>query len=83
LVEGELRLVPEGSIAADRVVALPRLRGPRIDGLSQTVEGFLSVDAHGQVHGLADVFVSAGPRKVRAPGTGGIGPPPQATSKMS
>ncbi len=56
LVNGELRLVPEGTIAADRVVALPRLRGPRIDGLPQTVEGFLSVDAHGQVHGLADVF---------------------------
>jgi sulfide:quinone oxidoreductase len=56
LVNGELRLIPEGSIAADRVVALPRLRGPRIDGLPQTVEGFLSVDAHGQVHGLADVF---------------------------
>ena len=33
LVEGELRLVPEGTIRADRVVALPRLRGPRIDGL--------------------------------------------------
>jgi sulfide:quinone oxidoreductase len=58
LVDGELRLVPEGSIAADRVVALPRLRGPRIDGLSQTVEGFIAVDAHGQVHGLSDVFAA-------------------------
>jgi sulfide:quinone oxidoreductase len=58
LVEGELRLAPEGAIAADRVVAMPRLRGPRIDGLPQTVEGFLPVDAHGQVHGLADVFAA-------------------------
>jgi sulfide:quinone oxidoreductase len=58
LVDGELRLVPEGTIAADRVVALPRLLGPRIDGLPQTVEGFLSVDAHGQVHGLADEFAA-------------------------
>src|SRR6266545_636022 len=58
LVDGELRLVPEGTIAADRVVALPRLRGPRIDGLPQTVEGFLPVDAHGQVRGLADVFAA-------------------------
>ncbi len=58
LVDGELRLVPKGRIAADRVVALPRLRGPRIDGLPQTVEGFLPVDAHGQVHGLADVFAA-------------------------
>jgi len=58
LVDGELRLVPEGTIAADRVVALPRLRGPRIDVLPQTVEGFLPVDAHGQVHGLAAVFAA-------------------------
>jgi sulfide:quinone oxidoreductase len=58
LVDGELRLVPEGTIATDRVVALPRLRGPRIDGLPQTVEGFLPVDAHGRVHGLADVFAA-------------------------
>jgi sulfide:quinone oxidoreductase len=58
LLDGELRLVPEGTIAADRVVALPRLRGPRIDGLPQTVEGFLPVDAHGHVHGLADVYAA-------------------------
>jgi sulfide:quinone oxidoreductase len=57
-VDGELRLVPEGKIAADRVVALPRLRGPRIDGLPQTVEGFVPVDAHGQVHRFADVFAA-------------------------
>jgi sulfide:quinone oxidoreductase len=58
LVEGELHLVPKGSIAADRVVALARLRGPRIDGLPQTVDGFVPVDAHGQVHSLADVFAA-------------------------
>jgi sulfide:quinone oxidoreductase len=58
LVDGELRLVPEGTIATDRVVALPRLRGPRIGGLPQTVEGFLPVDAHGQVYGLSDVFAA-------------------------
>jgi sulfide:quinone oxidoreductase len=57
-VDGELRLVPERVIAADRVVALPRLRGPRINGLPQTVEGFLSVDAHGHLHGLADVYAA-------------------------
>ena len=58
LVDGELHLVPEGTVAADRVVALPRLRGPRIDGLPQTVEGFIPVDPHGRVHGLADVFAA-------------------------
>jgi sulfide:quinone oxidoreductase len=57
-VDGELRLVPEGTIAADRVVALPRLRGPLIDGLPQTVEGFVPVNAHGQVQGLTDVFAA-------------------------
>jgi sulfide:quinone oxidoreductase len=58
LVDGELRLVPEGTIAAERVVALARLRGPRIDGLPQTVDGFLPVDEHGQVRGLGDVFAA-------------------------
>jgi sulfide:quinone oxidoreductase len=58
LIDGELRLVPEGRIAAERVVALPRLRGTRIDGLPQTIERFIPVDAHGQVHGLADVFAA-------------------------
>ena len=57
-VEGELRLFPEEKVASDRVVALPRLRGPRIDGLPQTVDGFLAVDAHGRVHGLTDVFAA-------------------------
>jgi sulfide:quinone oxidoreductase len=58
LVDGELHLVPEGRVAVDRVVALPRLRGPRIDGLPQTVDGFISVDAYGQVDGLSDVFAA-------------------------
>jgi sulfide:quinone oxidoreductase len=57
-VSGELRLVPEGSVPAERVVALPRLHGMRIDGLPQTVEGFIPVDPHGQVHGLADVLAA-------------------------
>jgi sulfide:quinone oxidoreductase len=58
LVDGELRLAGEGSIAADRVVALPRLHGPRLDGLPQTVEGFLPVDAHGRVRGVPDVYAA-------------------------
>lgn len=57
-VDDELRLLPEGRLEADRVVALPRLRGPRIDGLPQTVDGFLPVDAHCQVHGLVHVFAA-------------------------
>jgi sulfide:quinone oxidoreductase len=56
--DGELRLWPEGSVAADRVVALPRLKGPGIDGLPRTVDGFVPVDPHGRVHGLEDVYAA-------------------------
>jgi sulfide:quinone oxidoreductase len=55
---GELELVPEGRIAADRVVALPRLRGTPIDGLPQTVDGFIPVDGHCRIHGFDDVFAA-------------------------
>jgi sulfide:quinone oxidoreductase len=56
--EGILTLIPEDGIAADRVVALPRLQGARIDGLPQTVHGFIPVDSHGRVHGVDDVFAA-------------------------
>ncbi len=58
VVDGELRLFPEGVVEVDRVVALPRLGGPRIHGVPQTVEGFVPVDAHGRVTGLDDVFAA-------------------------
>lgn len=56
--DGELRLAPDGILAADRVVALPALRGPRIEGLPQTFEGFIPVDAHSRVQGMAEVFAA-------------------------
>jgi sulfide:quinone oxidoreductase len=56
--DGELRLVPEGPIELDRVVALPRLRGPRLDGLPQTLDGFVPIDAHGRVRGVDDVYAA-------------------------
>jgi sulfide:quinone oxidoreductase len=58
VVDDELRLLPDGAILADRFVALPRLRGAPIDGLPQTINGFVPVDAHCQVHGLEDVFAA-------------------------
>lgn len=58
LVDGELRLIPEGAVVADRVVALPRLKGAPIDGVPQTVDGFLPVDAHCHVHGIDDVYAA-------------------------
>lgn len=56
--EGELGLVPDGSIAAERVVALPRLHGQRIDGVPQTIDGFVPVDPHGRIIGVDDVFAA-------------------------
>ena len=55
---GELRLLHEGAVAVDRVVALPRLRGAPIDGLPQTVHGFVPVDAHCRVEGFDDLFAA-------------------------
>ena len=56
--DGELELIPDGSLPADRVVALPRLQGAPIDGLPQTVYGFIPVDAHCRVPGVTDVFAA-------------------------
>jgi sulfide:quinone oxidoreductase len=56
--DGELLLVADGIVVADRVVALPRLQGPRIGGLPQTFEGFVSVDEHGRVIGMDDIYAA-------------------------
>jgi sulfide:quinone oxidoreductase len=56
--DGKLELIPDSSVSVDRVVALPRLRGAPIDGLPQTVYGFIPVDAHCRVHGVTDVLAA-------------------------
>ena len=55
---GELLLVWDRVVAADRVVALPRLRGPRIGGIPQTFDGFIPIDDHGRVLGMPGVFAA-------------------------
>ena len=55
---GELSLVPPGKIAAERVVSLPRLVGPRLAGLPADGEGFIPVDAHGLVAGEQDIYAA-------------------------
>lgn len=55
---GCLRLLDGERIPADAVVALPRLRGPRIEGIPQTVDGFVPVDEHCVVEGLVDVLAA-------------------------
>ena len=58
VIDGELRLLPEGTLSVDRVIALPRLVGAPIDGIPQTVDGFIPVDEHGRVQGLDDVYAA-------------------------
>jgi sulfide:quinone oxidoreductase len=56
--EGALAVAPGGSIQADRAVALPRLEGPRLQGLSGDAQGFLPTDAFGQVSGEYDIWAA-------------------------
>lgn len=55
---GGLSIRPGGLLAADRVVALSRVEGPGISGLPQDANGFVPVDEHGAVVGLAGVYAA-------------------------
>ena len=54
--DGRLRLEPEGSLAADLVVALPHLRGPRVPGIAHDGGGFVSVDPYCRVRGTERIW---------------------------
>src|SRR5215217_7686350 len=56
--DGALALVPGGSLAADRVVSLPRLQGPHLAGLPADSQGFIPVDLHSRVEGEGDVYAA-------------------------
>jgi len=58
LRDGRLLDLAGGAVPAERAVALPRLRGQRIDGLPQTVERFLEVDEHCAVRATDAVFAA-------------------------
>ncbi len=53
---GALEIVPGEPLEADAVVSLPRLEGRHVEGLPYDSEGFIPVDDHARVAGLADVF---------------------------
>jgi sulfide:quinone oxidoreductase len=53
-----LSLAPEGQLAAERVVALPRLEGPAIDGVPTDGHGFIPTDPSGYVRERADIFAA-------------------------
>jgi len=53
-----LRVLPNERIKADRVVALPRLEGPRLEGVPHDKNGFVPTDLNGLVRGLDDVYAA-------------------------
>ena len=59
-VEGAIRLIPSRrTLTSARLVALPLVRGPRLDGVPSDPDfGFIPVDRHGRVDGLDDVYAA-------------------------
>ena len=54
-----LEVHPSGErLDVDRVVTVPVLDGPAIDGLPHDAAGFLPVDAHGRVAGAPGVYAA-------------------------
>lgn len=53
-----LTLASGAGLAVDRVVALPRLEGPRLAGLPSDPAGFIQIDDHARVIGLEDVYAA-------------------------
>ena len=40
------------------MITVPELQGPRLDGIPATRDGFIPIDSHGRVGGLADVYAA-------------------------
>jgi sulfide:quinone oxidoreductase len=55
---GVLTLVADRQLAADAVVALPQLEGPRLPGVPHDENGFVPTDEYGWVLGLSDVYAA-------------------------
>lgn len=57
--DGRLRMLPgDERLVAERVVALPTLEGPHLEGVPSDARGFIPVDHHGRVLGLVDVYAA-------------------------
>ena len=59
IVDGVVRLQPSRRVRETRVVALPLIRGPRLEGVpAEPRFGFIPVDDHGRVDGLEGVYAA-------------------------
>ena len=56
--DGALSTAPAGVFPTDRVVALPRLEGPRLVGVLHDANGFIPTDDRGQVMDEIDVWAA-------------------------
>jgi sulfide:quinone oxidoreductase len=56
--DGGLSTAPGGVISSDRVVALPRLEGPRLAGVLHDASGFIPVEDDGRVRDEIDVWAA-------------------------
>ena len=56
--DGHVDLGREVGLRVDRVIALPVLGGPRLQGLPTDAQGFIPVDGHGRVIGVDDVYAA-------------------------
>ena len=56
--DGRLVTLPGGSLMADRVLAMPRLKGTQITGITVDSEGFIRTDRSGRVDNLIDVYAA-------------------------
>ena len=56
--DGVFRFVGTGELGIDRVVALPRVVGPRLPGVPHDSNGFVPTDVHARVRGLHDVYAA-------------------------
>jgi sulfide:quinone oxidoreductase len=55
---GRVTLTSGEAVKADRVVAVPRLVGRRVNGVPADWNGFVATDEHGRVKELPDVFAA-------------------------
>jgi sulfide:quinone oxidoreductase len=56
--QGAIWIEFEGAVEVDAVVALPRLRGPSIDGLAHDDDGFIPIDRVARVVGVDHIYAA-------------------------
>jgi sulfide:quinone oxidoreductase len=56
--KGRVELADGTGLDVDRVVALPRLEGPRLAGLPHDDDGFIPIDEHARVVGVDGVYAA-------------------------